>query len=240
MKKAVSVTMKSMLAGAAALAFLLPAASQAQTGPVVVELFTSQGCSSCPPADALLHKLAEREDVLPLALHVDYWDYIGWKDQFADPAHTRRQKAYAHAAGRTMIYTPQMIVQGIDDVIGTQAMRIAELVQSYRAEPGRVTLDVVRNGDTATIKLAPLADLRGDYVVQLVRYTPRREISITRGELAGHTLSYANVVEDWRIVGEWPGDEAATLSFDLTGDLPAAVLIQDNEYGPIIAAARVE
>src|SRR6056297_1329329 len=97
---------------AAALAsFTAPALAD---DPVVVELFTSQGCSSCPPADAMLGELAERDDVIPLALHVDYWDYIGWADIFADPAYTRRQKGYAHATGQRMVYTPQMVIDGQD------------------------------------------------------------------------------------------------------------------------------
>jgi hypothetical protein len=96
---------------------ILSAPSLAQDRPVLVELFTSQGCSSCPPADALLHKLARRDDVVALALHVDYWDYIGWKDTFAKAAHSARQRAYAREAGRRMVYTPQMIINGADHVV---------------------------------------------------------------------------------------------------------------------------
>ena len=105
-------------------AFLLSLAipATAQENPVVVELFTSQGCSSCPPADALMHDLAAREDVIPLALHVDYWDYIGWKDPFGNPAHADRQRAYAAAGNRRTIYTPEMVVGGVTDIVGTQPM----------------------------------------------------------------------------------------------------------------------
>ena len=119
--------------------------------PVVVELFTSQGCSSCPPADAVLHDLASRDDVLPLALHVDYWDYIGWKDQFAKPSHTNRQKAYAHVGGRNMIYTPQMVVQGQEDVVGVKAMKLAELIEKHRNAPVLVDLNVSRVGSEVTV-----------------------------------------------------------------------------------------
>ena len=86
-------------------------AAVAESDPVVVELFTSQGCSSCPPADRIMHDLAKRDDVIGLALHVDYWDYIGWKDEYADPDHTLRQRSYARQGGRSMIYTPQMVVK---------------------------------------------------------------------------------------------------------------------------------
>ena len=94
---------------ATSLALSTPAVAD---GPVVVELYTSQGCSSCPPADAMLHDLAARPDVIALALHVDYWDYIGWVDEFADPAYTRRQKQYAQVAGNPSVYTPQMVIGG--------------------------------------------------------------------------------------------------------------------------------
>ena len=101
-------------------------------GPVVVELYTSQGCSSCPPADAFLaRELANRDDVIALALHVDYWDYIGWKDDFADPQHTDRQRDYARAAGQRTIYTPQMIIAGKDHVIGSHPAEVKKLIRAH-------------------------------------------------------------------------------------------------------------
>ena len=216
-----------------------PALAQGQS-PVVVELFTSQGCSSCPPADALLHELAGRDDVLPLALHVDYWDYIGWKDQFAKPSHTTRQKAYAHVAGRNMIYTPQMVVQGQDDVVGAKAMKLAELIAAHQARPALVDLEVSRDGPAVTLELQAVAPLEEPMVVQLVRYAPLREVQITRGELAGHDMSYANVVESMDVLGTWDGESAVSLSFEVNGDLPAAVLVQQAGYGPIMVSARID
>ena len=109
-------------------ASLAPAAVAQQAGPVVLELYTSQGCSSCPPADALFAHLAQRDDVIALALHVDYWDYLGWKDAFARPRHTARQKAYAKAARSRTIFTPEMIVQGEDRVKGHDAAAISVLI----------------------------------------------------------------------------------------------------------------
>lgn len=219
----------------------LPLQAQQAQQPVVVELFTSQGCSSCPPADALLHRLAERDDVLPLALHVDYWDYIGWKDSFAKPAHTRRQKAYAAAGGRRMIYTPQMVVMGADDVVGADAMEVADTIRKHQAQPRPVELVVRRQEKVLRISLTPLQQLAtARILVQVVRYAPQRTVNITRGELAGRTLSYANVVEDWQVAAEWDGRVPVELTLPHVGDQLAAVLVQEAPFGSILAAARVE
>ncbi|UWQ85081.1 DUF1223 domain-containing protein [Leisingera caerulea] len=223
------------------LALALPVYGQSAAEPVVVELYTSQGCSSCPPADALLHELAARPDVLPLALHVDYWDYIGWKDKFAKPAHTRRQKGYARSGGRRMIYTPQMIIMGQDDVVGADAVEVAEAIEKHQKQPRPVALKLQRQGGNLVIRLQPRAGMPdGRLLVQLVRFTPERTVSITRGELAGKTFTYANVVEDWKVAAEWDGTEPLELTVPLTGSQPAAVLVQEAPYGPVIAAARAD
>ncbi len=220
---------------------VLPAFGQSSASPVVVELYTSQGCSSCPPADALLHRLAAQDDVLALALHVDYWDYIGWKDKFARPEHTRRQKGYAHAGGRRMIYTPQMIIMGQQAVAGSDAMEIAAAIGEHQAQARPVELTADRDGDRLSIHLNPKAALGSrKMLVQIVRFQPERSVNITRGELAGRNFTYANVVEDWHVAAEWDGKDELTLSHTLTGPAPAAVLVQEVGYGRILAAARVE
>ena len=122
---------------------------------VVVELYTSQGCSSCPPADKFLHDLAKRDDVLALGLHVDYWDYIGWKDIFGDPAFSERQRAYARAGNRRSVYTPQMIIQGQEHVVGNHPMDVSELIVRHKARPAHVTLDVQADGETAQVTARP-------------------------------------------------------------------------------------
>ncbi|WP_293577127.1 thioredoxin family protein [Phaeobacter sp.] len=211
---------------------------------VVVELFTSQGCSSCPPADALLHQLTKRNDVLPLALHVDYWDYIGWKDQFASPEHTRRQKGYAQIGGRQMVYTPQMIIHGQDDVVGADAMKLADAIAAHRgrAEPVEVSLAPQADGEVLlTLTASGAAAMPdGPVAVQLVRYTPLQTVDISRGELAGHRLSYANVVEQIDRIANWDGAEDLTLRVALTDDLPAAVIVQAAPFGRVLAAARLQ
>lgn len=231
-------TWKTILA---ALWIGMPLLVNAQSGPVVVELFTSQGCSSCPPADALLHRLADREDVLPLALHVDYWDYIGWKDRFAKPSHTLRQKGYAHAGGRNMIYTPQMVIMGQDDVVGADAMELSDVIAKHHRIKPTVQVMAARDGEVLTLRLRPLVELpAAQLAVHLVRFAPLKSVEITRGELAGHHLDYANVVEGWLQLESWDGQAELSLTLQMTGTNAGAVLVQQGAFGPILAAARVE
>ncbi len=216
-------------------------AQDGQGGPVVVELFTSQGCSSCPPADALMRELAGREDVIGLALHVDYWDYIGWKDEFAIAGHTDRQKAYAQNAGRRMIYTPQMIVMGQDSLVGAKAMKLADLLAKHRARPRQVNLHLTRDGGNLLVSLEALAALKtGEFDVHLLRYVPSKSVRITRGENARRTLDYANIVESWEHLGTWDGRARAVIEAKISGDLPAIILVQHAQTGPIVAAARAQ
>ncbi len=218
---------------------LLSAVSARADRLVVVELFTSQGCSSCPPADALLGELTERDEVLPLALHVDYWDYIGWKDKFADPEHTERQKGYARVAGSRSIYTPQMIVGGKDHVVGYKPMKLAMLIDRHGETPEPVDVEATRNGQTITVKLRAESPLPGRYDVVLVRYLPEESVNIRRGENAGRTLSYHNIVTEMKTLDDWNGRGTETYSARVTGEGRFAVLVQREDHGPIVAAARV-
>lgn len=232
---------RNLFAALALIAGLSATSAVAQTSPVVVELFTSQGCSSCPPADELVRKLSARDDVLPLALHVDYWDYLGWKDMFADPAHTARQKAYASVGGRKMIYTPQMVVMGQEDVVGADAMALADLIMSHRAKAPVLRVAADRTGATLTIDLAPLQTLSGPLDIHVMRFSPKEQVDVRRGENAGRTLHFANVVRHWRRIGQWDGKEEAQFTVDLSDDvptdLPLAVLVQHQRNGPIVGAA---
>ena len=217
----------------------LSGAVSAQTSPVVVELFTSQGCSSCPPADAVLADLAGRDDVIALALHVDYWDYIGWKDTFADPAFTDRQHAYAFAAGARTVYTPQAVVGGVDDVIGSDPGKLSKLVADHQANPTDVALTLTRNGSGVTITATGGAALTGGVEVQLVRYLPRTDVAILRGENAGRTVAYFNTVTSIKVIDRWDGQGKYRKQVAVLGDQPVVVLIQRPKAGPILAAARV-
>ncbi|QEW20152.1 putative secreted protein [Marinibacterium anthonyi] len=208
---------------------------------VVVELFTSQGCSSCPPADALMERLAKKDHVIALALHVDYWDYIGWKDIFADPAYTARQKAYAHVAGRNMVYTPQMIVNGTDQVVGARAMELADLIVAHAGVAPRAQVMAKRDGDMLRVGVLPLGDgLDGKFLLQLVRYSDQHTVDITSGENAGRTISYFHVVDGWETIGDWDGRTPKTVEVQIVGDRPAVVLVQQDGPGPIVAAAEID
>ena len=223
----------------AILASLLLAASPvvAEDNPVVVELFTSQGCSSCPPADDIFAELAQRDDVLALALHVDYWDYIGWTDEFASPAFTERQKSYARVHEKQSVYTPQMIVGGRDVLVGAKPMKLAELIQQHGDAAPTVRLAVMRVDGRVEIAASD-ARAPGPMVVDLVTYIPRRTVEIERGENAGRTLDYHNIVSSWTRIGVWNGKGEFRASVPLATSDEAAVIVQRVGPREIVAAAR--
>ena len=185
-----------------------------------------------------MHELAKRDDVIVLALHVDYWDYIGWKDEFADPDFTKRQRGYAIEGGRRSVYTPQMIVNGTTDIVGARPMQLSKAIADHSAKPSTVALDVSRDGNRVQIS-ATSEQRQGSLLVHMVRYQPERSATITRGENAGHTLSYANVAEDWKILQEWDGATQLDLTAQADGDNPIVVMIQEGRHGPILAAAQL-
>lgn len=219
---------------AALFTFAMPAVAD---GPVVVELYTSQGCSSCPPADEILHQLAQRSDVIPLAMHVDYWDYIGWADSFADPANTRRQNQYAAVAGASTIYTPQMIIAGQDHVIGTRPMDVADLIQRHNSAATGTQVFLQRTGNQLQITGQTARALPNGTVVQLVRFSPEETVDIRRGENAGRTLRYSNIVTEWTTVDEWSGRGALDLSVNVSGNQPIVVIVQQPGPGAVMATA---
>ena len=212
----------------------------AEDQPVVVELFTSQGCASCPPADRLLGQLADKPGVIALALHVDYWDYIGWPDAFADPRFTLRQKAYAHGSGERMIYTPQLVVAGADRIVGSRVMEVADAISVHDDMVQPVRVEAVRQGGTVRIE-ARMADgaAARDLLVQLVSYDPHERVAIKGGENAGAVLDYVNIVQGWHVLGEWDGQVVWSGEAALD-DGPAAVIVQEPGPGRILGAARVE
>lgn len=225
---------------AAILSFGLAWSPASADGPgTVVELFTSQGCSSCPPADEILADLTGRDDVIPLALHVDYWDYLGWRDDLASPLFTARQKAYAYKHNATQVYTPQIIVGGVDGVVGSHGMKVMELIQRHNAAPDPVTLDVMRDGRLLSIKAEATGAPRPT-VVQVAQYIPMVTRDIRRGENAGRTVTYANTVTSLRTVGQWNTGRPLEMSAQADPELPVVVIVQDGVDGPILGAYQLD
>lgn len=234
-------------------------------GAVVLELYTAQGCSACPPADAMLAGLADRDDVIALALHVDYWDYIGWADVFADPEHAERQKRYARRNGMNTIYTPQVVINGQDILEGFRVMAIMDAIEAHRMVPPTARLTLTRDAAgllavrgepvampppmVASRAFGPgVAALAGAlaappdealHLVQLVRYTPLAQVEITAGENAGLTADYLNIVTSWQTIGTWDLRHALVLDIPVQGDEPVVVLVQEPGQGNIVVAARL-
>lgn len=219
---------------------LLAGAAAAQERPVVVELFTSQGCASCPPADEFFRELAAREDVLALSLHVDYWDYIGWTDTFGSPENTARQRGYAKAGGRKMVYTPQMIINGRDHVVGTRFEDVTALIEKHGVQgPNGLDVKLRREGGTLHLEASARTPREMPLMIQLARYVPEETVDVARGENAGRTLIYVNVVTELRQVAEWDTHGPLALEIDWPEQAPVAVLLQYPDHGTIEAVARL-
>jgi len=203
--------------------------------PVVVELFQSQGCSSCPPANANLLTVVDRPDVLALSFGVTYWDDLGWKDTFASPTFTARQWDYAKGFKHDQVFTPQVIVNGRKDGVGADVREFAGLIaQGDRGARGPA---VALSAGEVTVAAAPTAQPAD---VWLVRYDPRLvQVPIRRGENGGKTLPHRNVVKELVRLGGWSG-EARRYALPKAADpaLKTAILIQLSRGGPILAAAR--
>jgi hypothetical protein len=232
--------MKHALTAVCAAWLALAAPTYAQSNDaVVVELFTSQGCSSCPPADAILAKLSHDPRLIALSLHVDYWDYLGWKDKFANPKFSARQKAYAHHARDKMVYTPQIIVQGHQRMVGNKAAEVEAAIGKELAETRAGQVVLAREGEMVVIRAQPIAGLRGPVYVQLVRFSPAENVAIERGENAGKTITYHNVVTSWQVLGQWDGATPLVMKAKAAGPAPMAVILQADGPSQILAAATL-
>ena len=231
---------------AALLGVSFPAhAEQVRQNPVaILELFTSQGCSSCPPADRLLEQMSQRSDIVALAYHVDYWDYAGWADTLGSKANSDRQRAYAKAWGSGRIYTPQVVVNGAIGVVGSQREAIDAAMGQSRLP---VPLTVSANQSLLAVDAAPLPG-QTQAMVWLVTYRSSVPVSIGGGENTGRTVQYAHVVTGRQILGVWDPEAGAHFKLPLAEVLGeqsdgAAVLIQTDNGGlpgPILGAAAFE
>jgi hypothetical protein len=197
------------------------AAQEAPKG--VVELFTSQGCSSCPPADAAFRKLVERGDVIALAYHVDYWNYLGWADTLSSKENTERQYGYARTMGRGNVYTPQVVVNGRDHVAGADLGGITSKIDGYLTEGKGLTVPLTAkvSGDELEVKIGAGP---GKANVVMVYFNREKVIDVEKGENSGQKIAYLNSVADIETVGMWDGKETS-----LT--LPANVLQKPDLEG---------
>jgi hypothetical protein len=214
------------------------------SSPTVVELFTSQGCSSCPPADAFLRELSRREDVIALSFHVDYWDYIGWRDPFASEAATARQHAYARALHQRYVFTPEMVIDGMAGVVGSEREKIGRLItRESRRKRLRVRVSVTTAaGGIITVAISE-AEYHGTAVVWLMEYDREHVTHVKRGENTGLTLANAHVVREIRRIGSWSGAalEISVPLAELTAESRdgCVVIVQPEEVGPILGAAEL-
>lgn len=265
----------AMIAPMVAALMLIPGTATAQlsmpdeafSGQVVLELYTAQGCASCPPADAMMAELAMREDVIALALHVDYWDYIGWEDVFADPEHAERQKRYARRHGHSTIYTPQVVINGMDIMEGFRVLEVMDTIAAHRLRPARIELLLERPApDRLVISAQRMAEAEGPMMLtsrsgaqpapallgalaseaepqpldlQLVRYTPTAHVEILAGENAGRRAQYFNIVTSWERIAGWDMQAPLEMSVAVEGSDPAVVILQEPGQGAIVAAARL-
>jgi hypothetical protein len=222
----------------AAAFFSSAAAPGAEPGPVVVELFTSQGCNSCPPADRLLGELADREDVLPLSFHVTYWDRLGWPDTFGLEDSTRRQEAYADWLGEQRVYTPQMMIGGRLDVVGSSRRRVLDAIRLIKNHgPSGPELAIVGE------RLSVGAGEEVDAVIWLAAFDDHHDVAIERGENRGRTLRYHHVVRELTRLAYWRGRaielDLPVARLSAAGRDGAAILMQRLSDGAILAATRL-
>ncbi|HEY3731082.1 MAG TPA: DUF1223 domain-containing protein [Steroidobacteraceae bacterium] len=215
---------------------LLTAAAWGQSSPTVVELYTSEGCSSCPPAEAQIGELSRQDGVIALAFHVDYWDSLGWKDRFELPVAVARQKQYAQRLHLASIYTPQLVIDGARDQVGGGKLAGTGAGAGHAAG---VPLDLAINHNQLQISVGAQPQTSACDVL-LVSYLPEAVSKVTRGENAGRELHDFNIVRSFTSLGSWQG-QAHSFTVPLSS-LPSdattvVVLVQQKDQGPILGAA---
>jgi hypothetical protein len=212
----------------------------------VVELFTSQGCNSCPPADAVLGELANRDDVIALAYHVDYWDYLGWRDTLAKPENTQRQHDYGKAFGARSVYTPQAVINGRTHVNGSKKPEVAGALMKLEEDGQGLLVDLKssQKGDSIVIEAAAGSYPREAHLV-LVFFDSAIPVEIQRGENSGSTITYWNAVTGLQTAGVWHGKAARfeLPAVDILKNDGCVALLQaadkDGLPGPILGATMV-
>lgn len=216
--------------------------ARAAVGPVLVELFTSQGCSSCPPADAILGELRLRPEVFAVTYNVDYWDYLGWHDTLAKPEYSQRQFDYGKSRGDMQVYTPQMVMNGHYHAVGSDQTAVSKLISECHDEGLPVSPQLSLGDNEIRVRLPAFA-LGGEATLWLLAIAPQTSQAIEKGENAGKTISYYNVVRNMVPAALWKGEafeghwmRGAVLPPDCTS---CVAVLQRDKTGPVIGLARV-
>ncbi|WP_085902347.1 DUF1223 domain-containing protein [Kiloniella majae] len=220
-------------------------AGLSETAPVVIELFTSQGCSSCPPADALLSELADQPGIIALSYHVDYWDYIGWKDPFSSPEATQRQRDYGSSLSLRYVYTPQLVIDGRRELVGSRRGDVLLGIEEAAKAGKAVSLSIAGNTlSEPTVSFGKELPLEGSATLWVAVFDEQHETEIQRGENKGLFMVNKHVVRGFERAAEWNGTDASvSFNFASLGLSPKdgyALLLQDGIGGAILGAVLHE
>jgi hypothetical protein len=235
-----SLTRRDALALGTAAMFARPALAAVKR-PVIVELFTSQGCSSCPPADAYFKELKDEPGVVALSYHVDYWDYLGWRDTLGSPEFSQRQYDYAKSRGDKNVYTPQTVINGGKHFVGSQRAKISGGIDAARTEDATDWIDIEMSDNKTDVMIAiPAGKPIKEATLWLMAFAPSISTEIKKGENAGSTIDYYNVVRKMVPAGMWHG-EAARIVLPKGSVVPEGckgwvALLQEGKVGRVIGA----
>ncbi len=236
-------TLRNGFGAALILASSLIAGHASAAPRAVLELFTSQGCSSCPPADELFATMRDDPDLIALSLPVDYWDRLGWKDTFAKPAFTRRQNAYARVRGDGQVYTPQAVVNGVAHAIGSRRGAIDAAIEQTSASVS-VPITLKREGNALRVSVGSGDANAGRAKLVMMPYLDKRDVAIGRGENARRTVTYTNIVRDVVEVADWSGEPIArTIPLKGLADYDGIVVLlqagSPGRPGAVLGADRI-
>jgi len=253
MDKLAHISRRGVLAGGAAVSAVAATgvsapALAARERSIFIELFSSQGCSSCPPADAFMGELIQRPDIVGVSMNVDYWDYLGWRDTLASAAFTRRQKEYADRRGDGRVYTPQMVINGRAHAVGSHKQDVLSEVERQIAVPDTyfVSIEVSSRGGELHVDVAggPTDRIIQSSTVWVMSIEPKVSVEIRRGENTGRTIDYFNVVRQMTPIGMWKGEAA---SFNLPKaqivnkqNSMCVVVLQVDGGGPVLGCAEMK